>query len=1000
MMHDHAQAVGARAGGGKAAVSSDGPFLLLFLAHKVMGVTGLLEFSKSRRGGELIGIVVLAIGISLGASIVSYHPNDSSAFFTSTNQGISNAIGYYGATIAWLFVGFFGLASLLFPSVLLFIGWSRFWGREIEYVQTKLIGLAVLVLALPPLFDLGFGKRWFRGALIPTGGYLGQEINRSASANLNASGAAILLVTALLVGLLLSTRISLAAMFLGLRQWVVGIGRTISMQWARFTERRRRERMKQTILRKHLERVEQDEPMAARGEIIPARSAAQMAATDAEIEEQRGPVVREVRGRGRFQIRKVTKAELRKAAEALANADTHDPSELYTKANSSTYDPLDPANVERTPISPRAARSRALAREIDVAPSSMPRSGERSARAALRNLTEMPQRSAVAPAEESRATRAAMSEGSPRPRVVRSDTSDAPEESPVAIGAKPAFAPTALPKRAEKLVPQNSDADEEPIFATAGSDDLAARRSEMPRPMPRRTPQQERAAASQGHARLETNPGGEALPSVDYLTPGPKQDQISDEIHKKYLEVGHLIEERCREFSVDGEVTAYHPGPVVTTFEFKPSAGVKYAKVVNLGDDLALSLKAESIRIERISGSSTVGIEVPNRKRELIRLRDIIDTDNFNQSSSLLSLALGKDIHGEPVITDLAKMPHLLVAGATGAGKSVGLNSMIVSLLYKALPRQLRLLMIDPKMVELKIYEDIPHLLHPIVTDPKLASVALIWAVNEMENRYRTLSECGVRNIDQYNVLIRDVDAYRRAMKMAEGEPVKLPEQLQYIVIIIDEFADLMMVASKDVEDSVTRLAQKARAVGIHLILATQRPSVDVITGVIKANFPSRISYQVASRIDSRTILDAQGAERLLGNGDMLFLPPGTARIRRIHGAYVSESEINDVVDFVKKNQGAPKYLEEITKVAEEKNGADGTEYLDDAKYDDAVRVVLTTGQASASYLQRRLKLGYSRAARLIEIMEANGIVGPSQGSKPREILVRSDDYPSASGEI
>ncbi len=391
---------------------------------------------------------------------------------------------------------------------------------------------------------------------------------------------------------------------------------------------------------------------------------------------------------------------------------------------------------------------------------------------------------------------------------------------------------------------------------------------------------------------------------------------------------------------------------------------------------------------------------MPNRKREIITLRDIIDTDVFVASPSMLTLALGKDIHGEPVVTDLSRMPHLLVAGATGAGKSVGLNSMIVSLLYKALPKQLKLLMIDPKMVELKMYEDIPHLLHPIVTDPKLASNALIWAVNEMENRYRTLAECGVRNIDQYNALIRDIEAYRRAIKLPEGAPVKMPEHLQYIVIIIDEFADLMMVASKDVEDSVTRLAQKARAIGIHLIIATQRPSVDVITGVIKANFPSRISYQVASKIDSRTILDAQGAEKLLGNGDMLFLPPGTARVRRIHGAYVSEKEIVDIVDFVKKNQGEPQFREEITRMAEEKSGADGIEYLDDPKYDEAVRVVLTTGQASASYLQRRLKLGYSRAARLIEIMEANGVVGPSQGSKPREVLIRAEDYPSASGQI
>ncbi|HEV2722248.1 MAG TPA: DNA translocase FtsK [Thermoanaerobaculia bacterium] len=818
----------------------------------------LLEFARSRRGGELIGLVVLAAGTMLTLALVTYHTDDSSAFHTSTNTVIANAIGYYGATIAWLFVSFFGFASLLFPGALLVIGWQRLRVHEIEYAQTKLFGFALLTIVLPPLFDLAVGKVWLRGALIPSGGYLGAEINRTASANLNRTGAAIVLVTALLVGVLLATRISLAAVFGGLQDQLFGAGRTLSLQWARFTERRRKDKMKEAIVRKHLEKA--DAP--------PQLRLLEGGAGD-------GPIVREVKGAGRFQIRKVTKADLRKAAEELSKQERPDPFELY--------------------LAPR------------------------------------------------------LPEPEPQPEPGFEDPLYL--DDPPAIRAKP----------------------------------------QLPRPAARPAKQP---------LRREPRRGNDSLPPVHLLAAGPKQDQINDEVHKRFLEIGHLIEERCREFAVEGEVTAYHPGPVVTTFEFKPSAGVKYAKVVNLGDDLALALKAESIRIERISGSSTVGIEVPNKKREIITLHDIVDTETFHASPSLLSLALGKDIHGDPVVTDLARMPHLLVAGATGAGKSVGLNSMIVSLLYKALPKQLRMLMIDPKMVELKIYEDIPHLLHPIVTDPKLASNALIWAVAEMENRYRTLAECGVRNIDQYNALLKDPEAHRRARKAAPEDDRPTPEPMQYIVIIIDEFADLMMIAPKDVEDSVTRLAQKARAVGIHLIVATQRPSVDVITGVIKANFPSRISYQVASKIDSRTILDTQGAEKLLGNGDMLFLPPGTARIRRIHGAYVSEREIVDIVDFVKKNQGEPKFLDEITKSTEEKSGADGIEYLEDPKYDDAVRVVLSTGQASASYLQRRLKLGYSRAARLIEIMEANGVVGPSQGSKPREILIRAEDYPPASGEI
>ena len=831
----------------------------------------LSQFAKSRLGAELIGVLVFVAGLGLAASLISYHPGDPSAFYTSTNSVVANWIGYYGATIAWVFVNFFGFASLLFPASLLITSKNRFWGREIEFLHTKVIGFTILAIALPPLCDLALGKVWFRGALVPSGGYLGSEINRAVSSNLNTGGAAIVLVTAILVGVLLATRISLAAIFLGLHRQLVDFGRALSLQWARFTERRRKERMKDTVLRKHIEKEAPALRLVKDDEAAPHDD-------DDEV-----PLIREVRGAGRFQIRKVTKADLRKAAEALSQQETPDPFALYER----------------------------------VIPSE-------------RSESRDPQRD---------------------------------EDPSTMLGMTDDF--------------------EEPLYL------------EPPRPKKPQIPKpvQRKAEKVRSTSSSVTND----LPAAELLVQGPKQDQINDEVHKKFLEIGHLIEERCREFSVEGEVTAYHPGPVVTTFEFKPSAGVKYAKVVNLGDDLALALKAESIRIERISGSSTVGIEVPNKKRELITLRDIIDTDAFTQQPSLMTLALGKDIHGDPIVTDLAKMPHLLVAGATGAGKSVGLNSMIVSLLYKALPKQLRMIMIDPKMVELKIYEDIPHLLHPIVTDPKLASNALIWAVNEMENRYRCLAECGVRNIDQYNAMLKDPEGLKRVQK---HETLPVPEPMQYIVIIIDEFADLMMVASKDVEDSVTRLAQKARAVGIHLIIATQRPSVDVITGVIKANFPSRISYQVASRIDSRTILDTQGAERLLGNGDMLFLPPGTARIRRIHGAYVSEKEINGVVDFVKRNQGEPNYLAEVTKIAEEKSAADGIEYLDDPKYDEAVRVVLSTGQASASYLQRRLKLGYSRAARLIEIMEANGVVGPSQGSKPRDILVRADDYPPASGQI
>jgi DNA segregation ATPase FtsK/SpoIIIE, S-DNA-T family len=822
-----------------------------------MGVMELSSFFRSRRGGELVGIVVFAAGVIAAASLLTYFPDDSSAFYTSSDGETRNAVGYYGATLAWLLVSFFGFAGFLLPASLLAIGWNRFWGREIEYVHTKLLGFLVLVTAFPPLLDLALEKVWIRGALIPAGGYIGSEINGSITASLNKPGSAIVLVTALLVGLLLATRISLASIFLTLRELAARSVRALSLQWARFRERNRKERMKTEVIRKHLERAGKEEES---GDETPSEREARHA--------DRGLLVRQVQGHGRFQIRKVTKADLREVAAELGEKKSRG------------------ADVLAAPFEP--------------------------------------------------------DEFEDLPPVVR--------------------------KAATQLQP------------------LRARERVIPKPQARKPkePARRAEAAVSGTSR-------ERLPFVGLLTPQKHEASVDEEMHRRYLELGHLIEERCREFSVEGEVTAYHPGPVVTTYEFKPSAGVKYAKVVNLGDDLALALKAESVRIERISGSSTVGIEVPNRKREIILLREIIDTEAFVQSPSLLTLALGKDIHGDAVVTDLARMPHLLVAGATGAGKSVGLNSMIVSLLYKALPRELRMLMIDPKMVELKIYEDIPHLLHPIVTDPKLASNALLWTVQEMENRYRLLASCGVRNIEQFNSMLKDPETVRRV-----GRPeVELPnlQPLHYIVVVIDEFADLMMIAPKDVEESVTRLAQKARAVGIHLILATQRPSVDVITGVIKANFPSRISYQVASKVDSRTILDAQGAEKLLGNGDMLFLPPGTARIRRIHGAYISEKEIGEITDFVRKNQGVPEYVEEITKPQDDKSQS-AFEDMDDPKYDEAVRTVLATGQASASYLQRRLKLGYSRAARLIELMEAHGIVGPSQGSKPRDILISAEDYP------
>ncbi len=449
-----------------------------------------------------------------------------------------------------------------------------------------------------------------------------------------------------------------------------------------------------------------------------------------------------------------------------------------------------------------------------------------------------------------------------------------------------------------------------------------------------------------------------------------------------------VLVEKCGEFDVRGQVVQVNPGPVVTTFEFRPEAGVKYSRVTGLAEDLCLAMRAESILIERMAGKSTVGIQVPNHRRETIWLRDVIESENFSLTKSKLTLAMGKDINGRIVTADLAAMPHVLIAGSTGSGKSVAINAMIMSVLYKATPAQVRLILVDPKRVELGMYEGIPHLFTPIITEPKLAANALRNAVREMERRLKLLASKSVRNIEQYNKL------FESGTPSLFEEP-EIEQPLAHIIIIIDELADLMMLDKANVEEAITRLAQMARAVGIHLILATQRPSVDVITGLIKANVPTRISFRLATKVDSRTILDSNGAEALLGRGDMLFLPPGTSRLQRVHAPFVTEKEIAAVVDFWKK-QGQASYVEGFLESPKDDKGRDldldpEDGQANDEMFEDAVRLVLEFGKASTSLLQRRLRIGYGRAAHLIDMMERDGIVGPADGSKPREILKPPD---------
>jgi S-DNA-T family DNA segregation ATPase FtsK/SpoIIIE len=483
--------------------------------------------------------------------------------------------------------------------------------------------------------------------------------------------------------------------------------------------------------------------------------------------------------------------------------------------------------------------------------------------------------------------------------------------------------------------------------------------------------------------------GGFKLPPSSLLH-RPDEQQAIDADELKLL--AQVLTGKYAEFDVHGQITQINPGPVVTTFEFKPEAGIKYSRITNLTDDLCLALKAESILIERMAGKSTVGIQVPNREREIIWLRENIESTEFIGSKSKLTLALGKDINGRIVTADLNGMPHLLIAGSTGAGKSVAINAMIMSILYKATPDQVRLILVDPKRLELGNYEGVPHLYTPIITEPKLAANALRNAVREMERRLKLLAEKGVRNIDQYNKLFDENGTPSLFGEGAEERP------LPYIVIIIDELADLMMLDSSNVEESITRLAQMARAVGIHLVLATQRPSVDVITGLIKANFPARMSFRVATKVDSRTILDANGAEALLGRGDMLYLPSGSARVHRLHAPFVTEKEIAAVVEFWRA-QGLAEYEERFLQAPKEEREDDGSgaggdgdeEAANDPLYEDAIKLVVEFGKASTSLLQRRLRIGYGRAAHLIDLMERDGIVGAADGPKPREVLKRPD---------
>jgi S-DNA-T family DNA segregation ATPase FtsK/SpoIIIE len=587
-----------------------------------------------------------------------------------------------------------------------------------------------------------------------------------------------------------------------------------------------------------------------------------------------------------------------------------------------------------------------------------------------------------------------------RQEVLKKHLDKAPKEVRPAIAVKPEPAEAPVPRAAagaEEASKKHSRTAAMVGAAAAALKAAAARPTPPAATIRRPSPPVDAALPLSDPERVpaERRKGTYVNPPLALLD-APKGERKIDE--RELMDGARLLEEKCREFSVEGSVVQIHPGPVVTTYEFKPDAGVKYSKVTGLADDLCLAMQAESVLIDRIPGKSTVGIQIPNSNRENISMRELLESDAYKRSASKLTLALGKTIHGEPFVSDLAMMPHLLIAGSTGTGKSVSVNAMLSSILYRSSPDDVRLIMIDPKRLELGMYEEIPHLLTPVVVDPKLAANALRWAVHEMEERYKTLAASGVRNIEQYNRNLKLEQAEKQGpLTDDHGNEIR---PLPFIVVLIDELADLMMVASNEVEESICRLAQMARAVGIHLVLATQRPSVDVITGLIKANLPARISFRVSSKIDSRTILDANGAEQLLGRGDMLYLPPASSRVVRLHGPYISEQESARLASFLRK-QGKPTYDRTITD--DDKKTAGDLAIEKDDLYDEAARIVVSSGQASISYLQRRMRIGFSRAARLVDMMEAEGLVSGvsgAAGGKSREVLVKPDYFDEVDAQL
>ncbi len=924
--------------------------------------------TRNRRLNEVLGLALLASAVLLLLALFSYTPADPSfdtvGALAPANRPAHNWIGPTGSYIADALLQILGVATFLLPILLARLGVC--WLRSVSAGSpvAKVLGLVLWLIFAPAALALMPGHLLWHHAL-PVAGLAGLLVAGALVRSLNLPGASLVVALMVALSLYLATTFS----FNTAREWLTvhfGFIGALREWWNRL-----RRKPADALAPAMLDEV--GERFGAKREKLDAEARREREVTaQAAAEANRPPVNTLLSGLFGWLGRRRQRATLSASAQVST-----------VPAPVSVWQAMPRTNVDAAPVTPFSAATAAAAPFADALAAAAaplpPQPDELDAPKASPSVLsrfvlreEEEPFSFVSPAP-SRAVAASLDVEAPRALaaplpVVKAPASSFPASAPRLVAAVPR--PAAL---APVPAPEPIAAAPEPAPAPAASGEPTFGR---------------RADANQKPVAITARSvRGYKLPSSNLLYQSEEQKIVREEALR---EEARTLVEKCGEFGVDGQVTQINPGPVVTTFEFRPDAGVKYSRVTGLADDLCLAMAAESILIERMAGKSTVGIQVPNADRETIWLRDVVECESFAQSKSKLAIALGKDINGRIVTADLASMPHVLIAGSTGSGKSVAINAMIMSVLFKSTPEQVRMILVDPKRVELGMYEGIPHLFTPIITEAKLAANALRNAVREMERRLKLLAANHVRNIDQFNKLFDNGSEY--IFEDVNQEP------LPYIIIIIDELADLMMLDRSNVEESITRLAQMARAVGIHLILATQRPSVDVITGLIKANVPTRMSFRLATKVDSRTIIDSNGAESLLGRGDMLYLPPGTSRLQRVHAPFVTEKEISAVTEFWRA-QGEAEYVQGFLEGPKDEKDSDtagdGPVNGDDNDelFDDAVRLVFEFGKASTSLLQRRLRIGYGRAAHLIDMMEKDGLVGPADGSKPREILKAPSFY-------